>query len=62
MRSAIKVCEDNCPVKRECLAYALANMNADDDDYAIGYYGVWGGTTPADRFRMLGRRAARYAA
>lgn len=62
MKLAVQVCED-CPVKRKCLAHAMAHMSTENlDEYPIGHYGVWGGTTPGERFRMLGRRAARYAA
>ncbi len=36
------ICEA-CPVKVECLAWAVENDEA---------YGIWGGTTPAERRRM----------
>ena len=61
---AKKVCEQ-CPVVAECLRYALANMDDEGDDpatRAIGQYGVWGNTTPAERWRILGRRQGRAAA
>ena len=32
-----------CPVRKECLQYALSSDMA---------FGVWGGTTPAERRRM----------
>lgn len=35
-----------CPVKRECLEYALT--------HDIGH-GVWGGTSPRERKRILAR-------
>jgi len=44
---AKRVCGD-CPVADECLAFALAGN--------VGY-GVWGGTTAADRYRL--RRVSR---
>lgn len=62
MQLAVKVCR-NCDVKDQCLKYALDNMNSDGDDdssYAVGEFGVWGGTTPPERWRMLGRRSARF--
>ena len=39
--SAVQCC-DGCPVRRECLEYALA---ADER------YGIWGGKTPEERAR-----------
>lgn len=44
---AKEVC-NRCPVKPECLDYAMRNGEL---------LGVWGGTTPAERKRM--RKAAR---
>lgn len=35
---------DDCPVKKECLDFALANRAKD---------GLWGGTVPADRTKMF---------
>lgn len=43
---AIAVCE-TCPVRVECLDYALT-MEAED---AV-YVGIWGGTTPRERRRL----------
>lgn len=65
LRKAARVCNDEdtpCPVRDECLRYALAHM--EDGDYSepangVGKHGVWGGTLPVDRWRMLGRNAAR---
>jgi WhiB family redox-sensing transcriptional regulator len=48
--SAKEVCAA-CPVREECLQDAMAAKEA---------YGVWGGTTPRDRRRML-RRSRRSA-
>lgn len=45
---AKKLC-DQCPVKAQCLAYALANEEE---------FGMWGGTTPRQRQAMRDRRAA----
>lgn len=42
---AIRVCQE-CPVKRECLNYALDNEIV---------HGVWGGTSARERSKMLGR-------
>lgn len=42
---AKRVC-DSCPVKRECLDYALAEFTGTDDT------GVWGGTTEMQRRAM----------
>jgi WhiB family redox-sensing transcriptional regulator len=35
-----------CPVISECLAYGINEA-----------YGVWGGTTPAERYEMRNRKA-----
>jgi WhiB family redox-sensing transcriptional regulator len=40
---AKKICR-RCPVARECLTYALEHREP---------YGIWGGTTPKERFAML---------
>jgi WhiB family transcriptional regulator, redox-sensing transcriptional regulator len=48
---AKRIC-GSCPVVNECLAFALANMSDEGDDpatRAIGRFGVWGGTDPAQR-------------
>lgn len=45
---ARKVCE-GCPVKSECLEYALTNRID---------HGVWGGTSERERRRILKARAA----
>jgi WhiB family redox-sensing transcriptional regulator len=47
-REALAVCAA-CPVRSECLAYALDNNEI---------LGVWGGTTPKQRRRMQRRNAA----
>lgn len=62
LRAATKLCA-SCPVIDKCLAYALDNMDDGDEDspnrkIGIGKYGVWGGTTPIDRWRILGRRSS----
>lgn len=64
LRKATRVCVDTpCPVIDKCLRYALDNMDDGDEDdpertIGIGKYGVWGGTTPIDRWRILGRRSS----
>src|SRR5271169_735386 len=45
---ARQICE-GCPVRQECLLTALADRNL---------YGVWGGTTEAQRRRIHRRRVA----
>jgi WhiB family redox-sensing transcriptional regulator len=45
--AARRVCAD-CPVKTECLEYALANRID---------HGVWGGTSERERRRILKARA-----
>jgi len=42
------ICE-GCPVRQECLQTALADRNL---------FGVWGGTTEAERRRLRRRRVA----
>ena len=42
--AAIAVCAD-CTVRGECLELALRN-------WAIGQFGVWGGTVPAEREKL----------
>lgn len=47
-----------CPVIARCLKDALGAMTSDgDDDMSIawGAHGMWGGTTPRERFRLLGK-------
>jgi WhiB family transcriptional regulator, redox-sensing transcriptional regulator len=49
---ALRIC-DGCPVKRQCLEFAMRNGEAN---------GIWGGTTPEERIRVLrgrGRRPGR---
>jgi WhiB family redox-sensing transcriptional regulator len=43
---AKEICH-TCPVKSECLKFALENSME---------FGVWGGKTPAERDRILARR------
>ncbi len=52
-RAAIAWCE-RCPVRQECLEYAMATESRGSR------YGVWGGTTPVQRERIgkRGRGAA----
>jgi WhiB family redox-sensing transcriptional regulator len=45
---AKNICEKKCPVKQECLDYALVNKFKD---------GIWGGLSPTERHRlMMGKR------
>jgi WhiB family transcriptional regulator, redox-sensing transcriptional regulator len=46
---AVAICR-SCPVQFDCLNFALDNRETD---------GVWGGTTPNERRRMLGLRPKR---
>jgi hypothetical protein len=50
---AIAVCSA-CRVREECLELALRN-------WAVGQYGVWGGTVPAERERLRAGRLAQLA-
>lgn len=45
---ARKICNADCPVKEQCLEYALAHRIE---------HGVWGGTSERERRRILKRRA-----
>lgn len=47
---AKEVCS-TCPVKAECLAYALRNNEQ---------FGVWGGTTSGERRKMRGFKRYRF--
>lgn len=48
-RAAKLICNSGCPVKAECLAYAMLHR--------IGP-GVWGGTSDFDRRKMFKKSAA----
>ena len=56
--AALAICRD-CPVRAACLEGALAMEGAGD---ARTRHGVWGGTTPEDRARMVRRARAAEAA
>lgn len=45
--AALTICKTICPVKDECLAYALKNEER---------HGTWGGTTPRQRLLLTRRR------
>lgn len=45
---AAKICNSGCPIREDCLEYALNNRIVE---------GVFGGATERDRKRMLKRRA-----
>lgn len=47
---------DKCPVVSACLEYALAHMR---DEWDVGQHGMWGGTTPPERRRILNRANSR---
>ena len=47
------VCRTECPVKTECLLYALARHER---------FGIWGGMTPRQRTRLVKEARARRAA
>jgi WhiB family transcriptional regulator, redox-sensing transcriptional regulator len=51
--AAIAVCAA-CPVRSECLELALRN-------WAIGQFGVWGGTVPAEREKLRAGRVTQLA-
>jgi len=46
---ALRIC-DGCPVKRQCLDFAMRHGEAN---------GIWGGTTPEERIRVLRGRNRR---
>src|ERR1700722_18546672 len=46
---ALLIC-DSCAVKRQCLEFAMRNGEAS---------GIWGGTTPEERIRVLRGRSRR---
>ena len=51
--AAIAICTA-CPVRGECLELALRN-------WAIGQFGVWGGTFPAEREKLRAGRVTQLA-
>jgi WhiB family redox-sensing transcriptional regulator len=50
-KQAALICQ-GCPVKRKCLDYAL-DWDREHPDYYERIVGVWGGTTEAERRKML---------
>lgn len=60
-RPAIRACA-GCPVERECLAFALDHMNDDAITglHGVGMFGVWGATSPQERWQMVGRRPSQH--
>jgi WhiB family redox-sensing transcriptional regulator len=42
-----------CPVRTECLDYALSEMG----EFGIGQHGMWGGSTPDERRMYLAHAA-----
>ena len=50
------ICKDGCPVRAECLAYALS---VEGDRAADSRWGVWGGLDPQERAALY-RRQRRY--
>lgn len=44
MKAAIAVC-GHCPVKADCLDYALSDLPTRD-------HGIWAGTTPEQRYKL----------
>ena len=46
-RAAIEICNTPCPIKNECLQYALVNEEKD---------GVWGGLTSRQRTNLLRKK------
>lgn len=55
--NAAKLYCNGCPVNTECLTFALDNMS-DEDGAGFGRWGMWGGTTPDERFSILALAAA----
>lgn len=53
-KAALAVCRD-CPVRRECLEYALT---VEGDCCQTMRHGTWGGTSPAARQRIVNARRA----
>jgi WhiB family redox-sensing transcriptional regulator len=47
--TAKQICK-SCPVRLQCLEYAIANREQ---------YGVWGGAAPRDRRKIAAQRARR---
>lgn len=49
---------NTCPVVNDCLQFALSHMDADRNDEThipIGAHGMWGNTSPRQRWRILGK-------
>lgn len=52
----LKICRNDCPVQRQCLATAL---RLEEGDATVGRrYGIWGGMTPPERDLLWGRLQA----
>jgi WhiB family redox-sensing transcriptional regulator len=51
-RPAVRICQD-CPVRAECLSYALAHHE---------WWGVWGGLTYRERLDLSAAEPGRVAA
>lgn len=60
-RSKAKAFCRRCPVREECLDYALTVPNLDKNGRAVGWVdGIWGGTLKSERKRMRLMRGITY--
>jgi WhiB family transcriptional regulator, redox-sensing transcriptional regulator len=50
-QKAVKAVCSRCPVRRECLTYALSSMS----EYGAGRYGIWAATSRDERFALVKR-------
>ena len=49
---ALRICRQECPLRAECLTWAMQRSRSQ-----YGLYGIWGGSMPLERKRIA-RRAA----
>lgn len=54
--AAMRLCWTVCTVREQCLEYALKFESGENNNTAVAF-GIWGGTSPTERKRILKERA-----